>query len=251
MHGCVEYENGINLEPDETMNAVERATLDMADLIIAVSKSFAEWLRNYYPMHADKIDYVTNGIDLSLSENVNDPTDRDPHMILSVGGGMPRKKIVHICEAVKRLRKEYDDKLFLCVIGDTGADSDRINAYDFVRNRGIVSFAQSRKLYGSAALFVQNSSFETFGLAPVEALYCGCPILCSRHVGALGLMSDLKSTDIIENYDDPEEIAEKIRFNLENSNAARLLAGIDGESCSWKTVSDTLISKLSKLVLPE
>lgn len=250
MHGCVEYENGINREPDETMNAVERATLDMADLIIAVSESFAKWLRNYYPMHADKIDHVTNGIDLSLKESITDAHDKDPHMILSVGGGMPRKKIVHICEAVQKLREEYDDKLYLCVIGDTGADSDRINSYDFVRNKGIVPFDEGRRLYARAALFVQNSSFETFGLAPVEALFCGCPILCSSHVGALDLISTIKCTDVIDKYDDPDEIAEKIRYNLANDNAARLLAGIDGESCSWKTVSDTLISKLSKLVLP-
>ena len=29
MHGCVEYENAINLEPDERMNLVERQTMEL------------------------------------------------------------------------------------------------------------------------------------------------------------------------------------------------------------------------------
>ena len=248
MHGCVEYENSINLVPDEKMNATERRTLELADLVIAVSESFAKWLRGYYPMYADKIDHVTNGIDPALFDESKNAGKRDPHMIFSVGGGMPRKKIVHICEAVKKLRSIYDKDMYLCVAGDEGADTDGINSYDFVDNRGIVTFEENIHLYERAALFVQNSSFETFGLAPVEAIACGCSTLCSRHVGALDLIDDLQGEDVIENFDDPDEIAEKIRYNLENPNASRLLAGMKGNSHSWKVQSEALISKLSKLV---
>ena len=169
-------------------------------------------------------------------------------MILSIGGGMPRKKIRYICEAVKKLRQDYDKDLYLCVTGDKGADSDVIDSYGFVDNRGIVPFTEGIKLFDEAALFVQNSCFETFGLAPIEALSCGCPVLCSRAVGALEVMGGLRDEDVIERYDDPEEIAAKIRYLLENPNAERLSAGFDWERCSWKTVSRALVSKLSKLV---
>ena len=98
-------------------------------------------------------------------------------------------------------------------------------------------------------MFVQNSSFETFGLAPVEALACGCPILCSKEVGALELIDNMQSEDIIENYEDPDEIAGKIRYNLEHPNAGRLVAGLKQESHSWKERSRVLVSKLSELVL--
>ena len=249
MHGCVEYENGINLEPDEKMNAVERKTLELADLVIAVSPGFASWLKEYYPMHANKIDYVSNGIDTDLMHGGGERSDYDPHMIFSIGGGMPRKKIKHICEAIKKLREEYDPEMYLCVIGDKGADSEEIDSYDFVDNKGIVTFEEGVRLFRTAALFVQNSCFETFGLAPVEALVCGCPILCSRCVGALSLIKDLRDTDVIENYEDADEIAEKIRHLLGESNAKRLVADLEWESNSWKVRSSALTSKLSKLVL--
>ena len=249
MHGCVEYENEINLEPDEVMNSVERRTLEMADLIIAVSKNFSEWLKEHYPEHADKIDYITNGIDTDLMHNARKRTEKMRHMILSIGGGMPRKKIVYICEAVQKLRGSYDPDMYLCVIGAKGADSDKIEAYDFVDYRGLVSFEEGMKLFDEAAVFVQNSCFETFGLAPVEALMCGCPILCSQHVGALELIKDLHDEDVIRDYTDSDEIASKIKIITENSNAARLTADLEWESNSWKARSKALTLKLSKLVL--
>lgn len=247
MHGCVEYENEINLEPDREMNSVERKTLELADSVIAVSGRFCNWLKDYYPVYSGKFDYVTNGIDTSFLFS-GDFKNRNRHLIFSVGGGMPRKKIKYICKAVKILRKTYDPELILCVIGADGADSEEIESYDFVDYRGPVSFDESIGLFGKAALFVQNSSFETFGLAPVEALACGCPLLCSKEVGALELMDNLQSEDVIENYNDPDEIAEKIRYNLEHSNAERLMANFERESDSWKERSRALESKLSKLV---
>ena len=249
MHGCVEYENGINLEPDEKMNEVERKTLELADLILAVSERFCGWLKEYYPMYADKIDYVNNGIDTDLIHNAKKREEKERHMVFSIGGGMPRKKIRYICEAVKKLREEYDKDMYLCVIGDKGADSAAIDAYDFVENRGLVSFNEAVGLFSEAAVFVQNSCFETFGLAPIEALVCGCPILCSKHVGALGLIRDLRDEDVIDNYDDPDEIANKIRYITQNSNAQRLVGDLEWESNSWKIRSRDLTRKLSELVL--
>ena len=92
MHGCVEYENEINREPDVKMNAVERATLEMCDLVIAVSERFATWLKEYYPMHADKIDHVTNGLDISLLNRNSGSSERDPHMIFTVWAGCRERR---------------------------------------------------------------------------------------------------------------------------------------------------------------
>ena len=248
MHGCVEYENEINLEPDEEMIRVDRKTMELADLVLAVSESFCRWLKDYYPMYAGKIDSLTNGIDKDLFRNATERIEKERHMIFTIGGGMPRKKIKHICDAIQRLRNSYDSSLWLCVAGSQGADSLKIDSYDFVKDLGVVTFDECLKLFDDAALFVQNSSFETFGLAPLEALVRQCPILCSRNVGALEVLKDLRGEDVINDCDDIEEIAEKIRYNMEYSNAERLLAGIDWESYSWKARSRALIQKLSELV---
>lgn len=249
MHGCVEYENKINLEESEEMAICERKMLELCNCILAVSEKFACWLKNMYPQHSYKIDYVTNAIDDNLIEqasNVND-CNRDKHMILSVGGGMPRKKIKHICEAIDILRKEYDDKLMLVVVGASGADSEEINKYDFVDNRGLVPFEEVKKLYQTASVFVQNSCFETFGLASVEAITLGCATLSSSQLGALELISEIREEDVIEHFDDSREIANKIRYLLGNSNNDYLLNRIDWESNTWKQRSKVLEEKLYAL----
>ena len=141
MHGCVAYENAINGVPDETMNDCERRTLEGCDAIYAVSGRFAEWLKAQYPEYAHKIDYVINGVDgikapmQVAAENVQDRSgvSNIGRMIFSIGGGMPRKKIKHICEAVKRLN-DQGYNLTMTVVGDNGLDDEAINAYPFVKN---------------------------------------------------------------------------------------------------------------------
>ena len=250
MHGCVEYENRINREEDEEMAKCEREILRLCDAVYAVSPRFCKWLKDNYSEYSDKFDYVANAIDTDLKKSSALSDDgRDNHMIFTVGGGMPRKKINVLCKAVKLLRENYDSKMYLTVIGDKGADSEEIDSYDFVDNRHIVNFEDAAKLYKKAALFVQNSCFETFGLAPVEAVSSGCSMLASKEIGALFLFPNVEQFDIIEDYEDPVEIADKIKYLIENPNADRLVSGIDWERDSWKIRSQTLLEKLSQLIL--
>lgn len=249
MHGCVEHENAINGVPDEAMNRIERKTLALADRIFAVSDWFAGWLREAYPEYRDKIDSAVNGIDFTPDPKA--AAEKIPRQIISIGGGMPRKKIRHLCEALQilneRLAADGGQPVRLIVIGDWGLDTELINSYSFVENRGIVPFDEAKALLRSSQLFVQNSCFETFGLAPLEALMCGCSVLLSKRVGALELFESVEDADVIENYEDAEEIAEKIDGLLRNGNANRLMAKIDKESASWEARTCQLQKKLAQL----
>lgn len=249
MHGCVEHENAINGVPDEDMNRTERQTLKECDEIYAVSDRFADWLKNAYPEYKEKILSQPNGLDFdTLLRMKGKETSRITGQILSIGGGMPRKRIRVICKAVEILKaqEEYKD-LKLVVIGDKGLDTEKINSYPFVDNRGIVSREETEKLFRESSLFIQNSCFETFGLAPVEALTYGCPVLLSDKIGALGIIPGVKESDIINDCEDAEEIAEKIKLCLMESNAGRLLDSIDTEQTSWESRARGLMAKLGRL----
>ena len=247
MHGCVEHENMINLVEDENMARDERRMMERADLLLAVSEQFEEWLRKSYVEYREKISHLTNGIDWENFESYRTGEKRDEMRILSVGGGMPRKRIARICEAVEILRKDGLDGLRLTVTGDEGADTEKINSYSFVDNLGLVSQKEMKSLYQSHKLFIQNSIFETFGLAPVEAVLSGADILLSKYCGVLSVLGGIEEKDIINEPDDPKEIAGKIRQMLKDDNHTRIVVETDKESTSWTKRAEELLQIAQKI----
>ncbi|MCR4738990.1 MAG: glycosyltransferase family 4 protein [Lachnospiraceae bacterium] len=247
MHGCVEHENRINHREDSGMNRTERETMRLADMIIAVSEYFAGWLKENYPEYADKTGAVPNGIGLRAGKS---PVlkDRDGNMILAVGGGMPRKRIVNVCRALAELRREEEYKdLYLTVIGDEGDDTALINGFDFVENKGIVSHEEAKRLMEKASLFVQNSCFETFGMAPLEALSHGCDLLISKETGAIGIFEGIDDRFIINDCENTDEIREKIRFMQNCHNNEILISSLNRENVSWESRTKELLQKLYSL----
>ena len=253
VHGAITLENKINSAENETQTRVEEETLNRADLLLAVSSKFADWLKETYPQYKDKISYVTNGVDFDYLKSVNAGFDntsveRRTDRILSIGGGMPRKMILNICKAVEIINKEVDNKLTLTVIGAEGKDTDAIKAYPFVEYLGLVDAKKKDELFRSSALFIQNSSFETFGLAVFESLMSGCSILTSKVAGALDLLPNAKDEDIVNDYNSETEIADKIKFLLDNPNHERLKSQINENEATWESRTKEMLNKLSELV---
>ncbi|MCR4591314.1 MAG: glycosyltransferase family 4 protein [Lachnospiraceae bacterium] len=264
MHGAVEYENNINRVPDEGMAADEREMMRLADRILAVSPVFEEWLKEHYPEYADKTGHLTNGVEwseyyvnLSGPRNVDNDhgggsSDASSYVnqslsVFSVGGGMPRKRINKICEAVKLLRDREGMDISLDVAGDRGADTDEIDSCGFVHDHRIIDRDEMKSLYRKSRVFIQNSVFETFGLAPVEALLSGCDIMISGCCGVKEILPGLKPEDIINDPEDPEEIAEKLKAVFENGNNARILSSVDIRGTGWEKRAEELCRLLAEM----
>lgn len=78
------------------------------------------------------------------------------------------------------------------------------------------------RLMRNCSIYVQNSQFETFGLAPIEALFSGANVLLSLNMGCCDLFDCLDDADVICNNDDTEEIARKMRMLFKTGNNLRL-----------------------------
>lgn len=223
MHGCIEYESQFNDCIDQKKNEIEQELLDLVDYIVAVSKPFAEWLKVCYPQYREKIVVATNGIDWQ-NMPCNVIKERIPNRVLSSGGGTPIKNILTICKAISLLYQNAQEKKInaaslpeLFVIGPEGKDSEEIRKFPFVKDLGLLSQEEVFEQMSLTKLYVQNSALETFGLAAVEALGCGCDLLLSKGVGAFDVIQKLKDLDenhIIENGMDIFELSEKIAYLL-------------------------------------
>ncbi|MCR5773730.1 MAG: glycosyltransferase family 4 protein [Lachnospiraceae bacterium] len=246
MHGAVEYENNINRVPDLRMAGDERLMMEEADLILAVSRQFEEWLKMQYPEYEEKISHVTNGIDWGVMMENASGDARDPEGVITVGGGLPRKCVINVCKAVERLNASGHD-ITLTVAGKRGADSEAIDAYPFVRDIGVVSHEELLREYKKNKIFIQNSVFETFGLAPLEALLSYADVLISGKCGALSVIKKTEDTDIINDPQDTDEIVTKLEALLKGENHTRLLVELDRENTSWKKRASELETKLEEL----
>ncbi|HTV32402.1 MAG TPA: glycosyltransferase family 1 protein [Methylocella sp.] len=82
---------------------------------------------------------------------------------------------------------------------------------------GFTSDAQLRALYESAACFVYPSFYEGFGLPPLEAMSCGCPVLVAN---AAALPETCGKAAVYCDPYDPDDIAKQLS-RLLGSKAAR------------------------------
>lgn len=241
MHGCAEHEtklNGIQLAETERKQA--EYLMKNADLLLPVSRKFMLWVQTHYPQYADKTKYLFNGIDITAFAHISHGVQRAGSVAVS-GGMSPLKNNLIVAEAVEML----EGKAFLEVYG-----SEETGAVDGKRHSclaGKLPNADFLQQLSTTQLFVLNSVFETFSLAALEALVCGCSVLLSEIAGVTDLLA-LEESDIIHDPMDVEEIRSKIEYLLEHPNNGRLMAKLDLNKYSFAKMVERLEDICADLV---
>ncbi len=109
------------------------------------------------------------------------------NFILYVGTIQPRKNIDIIIRAFNELKKNKKIPQHLLIVGRQGwlaNDLDKLvkelNLENFVHFTGVVPEEDLPIYYNLADIFVSPSSYEGFGLTPIEAMACGLPVITSN-----------------------------------------------------------------------
>ena len=234
MHGYVKYET----EKIKDLK-LENYILNEIDMIICVSENLREIVKRDFDNK--KISYVYNGIDWDNVVCYHQEEKENLCKIMSTGGGMKVKNNIIVCDAIKKIIEKTNMKIEYTVAGNSCGQLEKFRGYDFVNYYEELSHKECLKKMAESNLYIQNSVFETFGLAPIEALANGCGLLISNEVGAKGIMHNLEEIDIIFNPFSVEEIVKKILICLSSNNNLRLLSGIDKKETSVKHRSIELL----------
>lgn len=237
MHGYAKYENEINGVTNYKQVKLESDVLELAPNIICVSKLFKEFMCKEREDIKEKFDFAYNPLEYDSIKNIE---KRNNKVILSVGGGIPRKNIKKICQAIELL----DDKeIKFIVIGKEDIDTEEIKKYKFVKYIKKIAKSDMKNYYRESELYIQNSSFETFGLAVMEALSENCKLLISDRIGCKDLIGNLMDINLIHDTEDINEIAIKIKQILSYKTDELKLKSSDSNGIVEKILNKNQLEK--------
>jgi glycosyltransferase involved in cell wall biosynthesis len=192
----------------------------MRPTILTVSTFSKQRICHHLEIDASRVEVVTPGAD-HLDRIVSDPaiTERlelvkDAFCVI-VGSLDPRKNLQRVLDAVDQLDHLRHVK-FVIVGGRNPRVFNGEPIGQAAQSRqvvwaGFVSDGELKALYQSAGCLVFPSLYEGFGLPPLEAMYCGCPVVASSRASIPEACGDAAM------YCDPtsaRDIAEKISLMM-------------------------------------
>lgn len=177
---------------------VARRLAHRQNAIIAVSHATARDLGRYYQLNAARVQVVENGIDHQRFRP--GPAARawaaehgvtKPFFLYVARFEHPAKNHVRLIDAFNRFKADTGSDWQLALGGADWHGAEVVHRCieespygTDIRRLGFVSNADLPTWYRTATAFVFPSLFEGFGLPPLEAMACGCPVACSPR-GAL------------------------------------------------------------------
>ena len=215
--------------------------------ILTVSEfSKSEILRFYPFLKENKISVVYNAIDNLLFKPLSDITPAKEPFVLCVSSIDPRKNFARLIEACQGLTGAK-----LNIVGkynrvfsqqmELDTDSDKIHFLGRISDEELV------RLYNQAECFVFPSLYEGFGLPPLEAMACGCPVLVSDIPVEREVCGDAA---LYFNPLDPNEILCMITQYLSNTDVIKETMrqkGYDNiQRFSWENSAKVLIKVVNE-----
>jgi glycosyltransferase involved in cell wall biosynthesis len=168
--------------------------------------------------------------------------------ILAVGTLEPRKNFGTLIKSFVLIKSKLPDSK-LVIVGKKGWKYENIEARlkefkleNDVIFPGYLEAQDLKKMYTLATIFVFPSLYEGFGIPPLEAMACGCPVISSNVaslpevVGDAGILIDPKNA---------RKIADSVVSLIENDQIRNMLIERGrrrAEKFSWKASAEAALA---------
>ena len=180
------------------------SSANRVNLFVANSSFVARRIRTYYGRESEvlpppvDVDYFTPAAPKKAAR------EKEEDYCLMVSALAPYKRVDLAIAACDRLGLE------LRIVGD-GPERERLEDLAGPRTRflGRVEPRRLRELYRGARLFLQPG-VEDFGIAAVEALACGTPVVAAAKGGILDIADDGRHGVLYPDWGGPSDLAEAI-----------------------------------------
>jgi glycosyltransferase involved in cell wall biosynthesis len=225
-----EHSSAINKEDIDLQDRkVAQYVYKNVDKIVTVSPALQKRIKDTFS--ADSA-YIPNIVDLKIFAYKPKINNDDKFRIVSVGNLIPLKRMDRLLDGFSRFVQEHQNSE-LVIFGD-GRERIRLqsqvkelNLDDKVIFKGKCSREQIAETLEDASCFILVSSSETFGVAYIEALACGVPVIATTCGGPEGFVHE--GNGILIPVDDESALLEAMNTMYSNAytyNRAKIAAEI-------------------------
>lgn len=203
---------------------IQRYSAIKAARVITVSQSAARDIEKYYGVDKSKIRVVYHGVSSDFKpaepeeiERVRKKYKLPTDFIIHVGRIDPIKNLTSLVYAFDMLRKRIHYQGGLVIVGEFYRKTpdlnliptiEKLNLKNEVILTGYIPDEDLPAVYSAAHLKVFPSHNEGFGLAPLEAMACGVPVIVNKAGGAVAEV--VGDAGIVLEKNDPETVYEAI-----------------------------------------
>lgn len=184
----IDYQHLLSLKQRIYVNILMRAAIILSKNIITVSYFSKQQIIRFTNKNVeDRVNVIYNGIDQKIF-HTKVTIEKKENYILFVGNVKPHKNLLNSLKAFKLLLKQFPTVKFY-VVGKkdgfiNGGVEHLAEIIDELNNKvtftGWVDDAELVNYYRNALLLIFPSFYEGFGLPPLEAMSCGCPVIASN-----------------------------------------------------------------------
>ena len=231
--------------------------------VIAVSHATRRDLQAVLRVSDERLSTIYSAPDPAFTSVQDDPAQQRQILdrysitypyILYAGTVRVHKNVPRLVEAFAVLRHKLENHpvykdLRLVIIGDELSKNPAVRRAvahsrieSSVRFLGFVPIQTLRVFYCSAEAFAFPSLYEGFGLAPLEAMACGAPVVASdlpSLVEAVGQAAELVSPD---NVFDIERGMREVLLNLERREALKAAGRLQAQRFHWESTAQQVLA---------
>lgn len=193
--------------------------------VICISEATRDSLNKWMPAMTKRLDVVWNGISLERFQSAKgyrkeEVIGVDAPLVLSVGRLERQKDMQTLVRAVAELKGVH-----LAITGEGPERADLQALIDREGMRGRVHLLGRRldipQLLKTADVYAQSSLWEGFGIAAVEAMASGLPVVASCVPGLADVVGD---AGVLVEPANPKAFAEQIRRVITDTKLRRVLS---------------------------
>ena len=194
---------------------------------------------------------LENYIKPPYKENIKLKYNLPENYILYVGSIKRHKNLISVLRAFRLLLQDYSNKK-LVVIGVKPDEFFNNREFDNLKNGvilpGYITENELPAIYANALCLVFPSLYEGFGLPPLEAMSCGCPVIASNVTSIPEVCDDAAL------YFDPlniEEIVSTMKQIIEDNKTVSQLKekGFNNlKRFTWQIFAQNLKNEFDKLI---